>query len=154
MQLNKKVLKAGLASIVLLGSAGVAMAAPGFATGNVNVRSGPGTDYFKVGSLRRGQSVDVLGCRSGWCYVQKSGPDGWVSVNYLSAARSANRPVIRFQFNFGNPPRFERPRRDDRDWDWDRRGRDRDDWDRDGRGRDGRDRDGRDRDWDRERDGY
>ena len=148
MQLNKKVLKAGLASIALLASAGVAMAAPGFATGNVNVRSGPGTDYFKVSSLRRGQSVEVLGCRSGWCYVQKSGPDGWVSSNYLSAARSANRPVIRFQFNFGNPPRFERPRRDHREWerdhrdrDWDRRDRDRDDRDRDRRGRDRRDRD-------------
>jgi uncharacterized protein YraI len=147
MQLNKKVLRAGLAGIALLGSVGVAMAAPGFATGNVNVRSGPGTDYFKVGSLRRGQSVDVQGCRGGWCYVQKSGPDGWVSVNYLSAARSAGRPVVRFEFNFGSPPRFERPRhdrprdweRDHRDRDWDRRDRNRD-WDRDGRGRDRRDR--------------
>jgi uncharacterized protein YraI len=146
MQLNKKVLKAGLASVALLASAGVAMAAPGFATGNVNVRTGPGTGYTAVDTLRRGERVDVEGCRGGWCYVQKRGPDGWVSVNYLSAARAASRPVIRFQFNFGSPPRFERPRDHHRDWDRDRRDRRDRDWDRrDGR-RDGRDRDRRD--WD------
>ena len=152
MHLNTKVIRASLAGIALLVSAGAAMAAPGFATGNVNVRSGPGTEYFKVGALRRGQGVDVEGCRGGWCYVQTSGPDGWVSVNYLSAARAANRPVVRFQFNFGNPPRFDRPRHDrDRDWDRDHRDRDWDrrDRDRDGRDRDGRGRDGRDRDWER-----
>lgn len=147
MRLNKKVLTAGLTSLALFASAGVAMAAPGFATGNVNVRTGPGTSYAAIDTVRRGESVNVQGCRDGWCYIEKRGSDGWVSVNYLSSARSASRPVVRFQFNFGSPPRFERPR--DRDRDWDRDGRDRD-WDR--RDRDGRrdDRDGRgrnDRDW-------
>lgn len=147
MQLNKSVLKASMAGAALLLTAGVAMAAPGFATGNVNVRTGPGTSYTAIDTLRRGERVDVEGCRGGWCYVQKAGPDGWVSVNYLSAARAASRPVIRFHFNFGSPPRFERPRDYDRNWDrdhrdrdWDRRDRDRD-WDRHGRDRDRHDRD-------------
>ena len=154
MQLNKKILRAGLAGAALIASAGVAMAAPGFATTNVNVRSGPGTGYAAIDTLRRGERVEVEGCRGGWCYVTKAGPDGWVSVNYLNAARAASRPVVRFQLNFGNPPRFEAPRHrgPQRDWDrndrndrdWDRRDRDR--RDRDGRGRDGRDWDGRD--WD------
>jgi uncharacterized protein YraI len=156
MQLNKKALKAALAGAALLASAGVAMAAPGFATTNVNVRSGPGTGYSAVDTLRRGERVDVAGCRGGWCFVEKAGPDGWVSVNYLNAARAANRPVIRFQFDFGAPPRFEAPRHRDRDRDWDRDHRDDRDWDRrdrdrDDRGWDRRDRDGRGRDgrnWD------
>jgi hypothetical protein len=88
--------------------------------------------------------------------VEKAGPDGWVSVNYLNAARAANRPVIRFQFDFGAPPRFEAPRHRDRDRDWNRDHRDGRDWDRrdrdrDDRGWDRRDRDGRGRDgrnWD------
>ena len=150
MHLNKNVLRAGLAGVTLLVSAGVAMAAPGFATSNVNVRSGPGTGYSAVDTLRRGERVEVAGCREGWCFVEKAGPDGWVSVNYLNAARAASRPTVRFQFNFGSPPRFDRPR-DHRDWD--RRGRDRD-WDHrsgdrdwDDRGRDRRDWDGRDNDY-------
>ena len=156
MQLNKRALKAGFVAVALLASASAAMAAPGFATTNVNVRSGPGTGYGAVDTLRRGERVDVSGCRGGWCYVEKSGPDGWVSASYLNAARSASQPVIRFQFNFGSPPRFEAPhhRPSPRDWDrhhrndrdWDRRDRDRNDWG--GRDRD-RDRDRDRRDWDR-----
>lgn len=145
MQLNKKVLTATLAGAALLASAGVAMAAPGFATTNVNVRSGPGTGYGAVDTLRRGERVEVSGCRGGWCYVEKSGPDGWVSANYLNAARSASQPVIRFQLNFGSPPRFEAPRHRAPQRDWDRDHRNDRNWDRrdrNGRGRDGHDRDG------------
>lgn len=145
MQLNKNAIKAVLAGVVLLASAGASMAAPGFATTNVNVRTGPGTSYSAVDTLRRGERVDVQGCRGGWCYVQKPGVNGWVSVNYLNAARAASRPVVRFQLDFGNPPRFEAPRHRDRDRDWQRDHRRDRDWDR---------RDHRGRDWDRrDRDG-
>ena len=54
------------------------------ATGAVNVRSAPVNGAI-VDTLRPGQQVEIDRCQSnGWCYVIKSGPDGWVSANYLS----------------------------------------------------------------------
>ena len=107
MQLNKNVLRAGMAGVALLLSAGVAMAAPGSATGNVNVRTGPGTNYAVVDTLRRGERVEIESCRGNWCYVEKDGPDGWASANYLALddrqaprQRDAN-PGISFSFSFG-----------------------------------------------------
>jgi uncharacterized protein YraI len=75
---------AGMAVLGLAASVGVAQAAPAYATGNVNVRSGPSTGYAVVDVLRRGDRVDVERCRGSWCYVSKPGPNGWVSANYLS----------------------------------------------------------------------
>ena len=84
MALSKKLMAGGLAALALLGTTASAFAAPAVATGNVNVRSGPGTHYSRVDTLRRGERVDVQQCRGRWCYVEKRGPDGWVSANYLS----------------------------------------------------------------------
>lgn len=84
MALSKKLMAGGLAALALLATAGSAFAAPAVATGNVNVRSGPGTGYARVDVLTRGQQVDVQYCRGSWCFVEKRGPDGWVSANYLS----------------------------------------------------------------------
>ncbi|WEK05355.1 MAG: SH3 domain-containing protein [Candidatus Devosia phytovorans] len=83
MALSKKLLAGGLAAVALLATAGSAFAAPAYVTSNVNVRSGPGTGYAIVDALRRGEQVDVQQCRGSWCYVEKRGPDGWVSANYL-----------------------------------------------------------------------
>jgi hypothetical protein len=88
MALSKKLIAGGLAALALIATTAAASAAPAFATGNVNVRSGPGTYYAKVDVLRRGEQVDVLQCQGSWCYVEKRGPDGWVSANYL--ARGGN----------------------------------------------------------------
>lgn len=81
-----------------------AQAAPGTVTSNVNVRSGPGTNYAVVDTARRGEQVDVQRCQGSWCYISKPGPDGWVSANYLSAGgRPVNpgQPGISFGFNLG-----------------------------------------------------
>lgn len=72
------------AAAVLLGSlffAGAANAAT--ATSTVNVRAAPVNGAI-VDVLRAGQQVEVDRCTGGWCYVIKSGPDGWVSANFLS----------------------------------------------------------------------
>jgi hypothetical protein len=84
MALTKKFVTSALAGLTLLAATGAAMAAPASATANVNVRSGPGTGYGVVDVLRRGERVDVQNCRGSWCFVEKRGPDGWVSANYLS----------------------------------------------------------------------
>lgn len=84
-----------------------AYAAPGTITGNVNLRSGPGTNYAKIGTVTRGTQVDVQQCQGSWCYIVKSGPDGWVSAQYLSAAGGApvnpSQPGLSFGLNLGGP---------------------------------------------------
>jgi hypothetical protein len=65
-----------------------AFAYPATATAPVNVRSGPSTGYSIIDSLRRGETVDVQRCTGSFCYVEKNGPNGWVSANYL--ARGGN----------------------------------------------------------------
>jgi uncharacterized protein YraI len=85
-----------------------AYAAPGVLTSNVNVRSGPGTNYAVVDTVRRGQQVDVQQCQGSWCFIAKPGPDGWVSGNYLSAGGvgapvNPTQPGISFGFGPGGP---------------------------------------------------
>lgn len=84
MSLKRTAITLGIAVAALVGSAVAASAAPAYATSTVNVRSGPGTGYGVVDSLRRGEGVDIDYCRGSWCFVNKSGPDGWVSASYLS----------------------------------------------------------------------
>lgn len=80
-----------------------AQAAEAEATAHLNVRTGPGTSYAVVDVLTPGQNVDVQRCQGSWCYVQKSGPDGWVSANYLSNPRgnTSDNPSINFGFTIG-----------------------------------------------------
>jgi len=82
---SRKLVASALATLAVLATTAAASAAPAFATNNVNVRSGPGTGYGIVDALRRGEQVDVQYCRGSWCFIQKRGPDGWVSSNYLSS---------------------------------------------------------------------
>ena len=113
MRFPKKIISLALGGTVLLGMAGTAMAAQAIATTNVNVRSGPGSSYSAIDTLRRNEVVEVTGCRGGWCYVEKAGPDGWVSSNYLQSGRQqySSKPSVNFSFSFGNPPAPPRPPR-------------------------------------------
>jgi uncharacterized protein YraI len=102
---------AALAMGALLAIVPAANAAPGTVTSNVNVRSGPGTNFAVVSTARRGTQVDVQQCQQSWCYVQGRGVTGWVSANYLSAAGGAPvnpaQPGISFGFSTGpNGPNF------------------------------------------------
>jgi len=101
-------IKALLAIVSLLASVTLAFAAPAVATGAVNVRTGPGTSFSKVDTLFKGEHVEVTECKSGWCHVEHSGPDGWVSGNYLAAAGSngngsngSDDPDVNFSFGVG-----------------------------------------------------
>ena len=60
-----------------------AQAAPGAATGDVNMRTGPGTSYAKITTIPAGAPVEVFGC-NGWCEVAYGGTRGWVSANYIT----------------------------------------------------------------------
>jgi len=111
MRITQPILGAVLAGAILVGTAVAALAAPAVATTNVNVRTGPGTGYAVAATLKRGERVNVEGCRAGWCYVSKRGPSGWVSWQYLAETSRPTRPSPTFKSNFGTPPRFEAPRR-------------------------------------------
>ena len=105
MALSKKLMAGGLAALTLLATAGAAFAAPAYVTSNVNVRSGPGTGYSIVDALRRGEQVDVRECTGSWCFVEKRGPDGWVSANYLERG---GRPG--WDNDYPRPPVYNPPR--------------------------------------------
>ncbi|MEO6014265.1 MAG: SH3 domain-containing protein [Devosia sp.] len=99
---------AGLAALTSLCSVAVAEAAQ--ATASVNVRSGPGTGYGVVDTLYVGESVSVEECgSSGWCLIEHSGPDGWVSARYLTGERDEGNdrvvvrssPSVSLSFSFG-----------------------------------------------------
>jgi hypothetical protein len=50
---------------------------------DVNLRSGPGTDYEVVAAMPAGATVDVMGCQGTWCQVNFAGTPGFASRAYL-----------------------------------------------------------------------
>ncbi len=163
----KPLLSIAVLAAATIAAPAVASAAPARVTANVNLRAGPGTQYYPILVLPAGAPVNLYGCLRGytWCDVSYGRERGWVSSRYLSTfyRGPAYRPrpyasVPFLTFNFGywdnhyaHRPWYQhrpRPGRPGPDWHHDR-DRPRTDWDRD------RDRDRRDwvrRDWDRDRD--
>lgn len=115
MSIKSNLLKAaGLGVVVTAFTAGAALAA--VATSSVNVRTGPGTGYSVVDTLRPGEFVAIQDRAGGWCEVSKPGPDGWVSCAYLAGGRVNvmprvypryyrydRGPSVDFNFGFGGP---------------------------------------------------
>lgn len=102
--LRHTLLMAAAAIGVLLAPA-VAEAASARITGNVNLRTGPGSQYYKIATLPSGAPVEVFGCLNGytWCDVGYGGLRGWVTARYLSVFYNRNvflpsRPIITLPF--------------------------------------------------------
>ena len=51
----------------------------------LNVRSGPDTSYIRVGSLRNGEQVIVLGQQPGWYQILFCNDSGQAAIGYVSA---------------------------------------------------------------------
>lgn len=87
----KRVMKSAIIAIALL-SATAAQAANAIVTTNLNLRTGPGTNYGKLGSIPNGSRVDVRGCTSGygWCQVTYAGRSGWASSRYLAVREGSS----------------------------------------------------------------
>ena len=102
MTIKTIAITAAIAAVTLI-STTAGFAAPASATSSVNVRTGPGTGYAKVGALSAGEVVDVKQCQGSWCFVDRnSGTDGWVSKNYLSAnGGGGGGSKSDIPFNFG-----------------------------------------------------
>ena len=50
----------------------------------LNVRTGPGTSYSRIGTLKMGSTVTVLGESGGWYKVSTGSLTGYVSAKYIS----------------------------------------------------------------------
>lgn len=77
----------------------------------VNIRSGPGTGYGKVGAYPCGAVVDVLEKRDGWGRTDK----GWVSLAYLETVEGPQRATdtgLAIQEHIISGGRRNRPGRD------------------------------------------
>ncbi len=64
-----------------------------YATGTVNVRSGPGTGYRVVSTLYKGDAVSKIGTVSNWTIIQWNGGTAYVSSAYLRASGGSNPDV-------------------------------------------------------------
>ena len=83
-----------------------ALAANGYTTGSVNMRTGPGVNYPRIAVIPRGAGVTIRGCVRDhrWCDVSWRGWRGWVSARYLVWTRY-RRPIYRP----GHPPLWGGP---------------------------------------------
>lgn len=122
----KKKLLGALALLALVAAPAMAEAATrGFATANVNMRSGPSTAYPAVVVIPNGEPLTIHGCLSDtpWCDVSFSYGRGWVAGRYVQAIYRQNRVYVepRYYRDLGVPIiTFEAGRY------WDRYYRDRD----------------------------
>lgn len=66
-------------------------------SGTVNLRSGPGTNYDKVGALPQGQSLDIVGRNedSSWWQVSTVNGLAWIAASVTAAENTdASIPVV------------------------------------------------------------
>ncbi|SCB50571.1 SH3 domain-containing protein [Rhizobium multihospitium] len=94
-----KILAAGiLAALVALPA--IAEAAEGFATANVNMRSGPSTAYPAVTMIPVGVPLQINGClnETPWCDVSFYGGRGWVAGRYIQATYQSRRIYVGPQY--------------------------------------------------------
>ncbi|MBB5073212.1 uncharacterized protein YraI [Bartonella callosciuri] len=62
----------------------VSEAAEAFVTRNLNVRTGPSTQYVLHGLIPAGELIFVQTCKGNWCRIRYNTQTGWVSSRYLS----------------------------------------------------------------------
>ena len=53
-------------------------------SGPLNVRSGPGTSYSRVGSLQAGTTITVHSSSNGWYHITSGSLTGYVSADYVA----------------------------------------------------------------------
>lgn len=84
-----------LIGATLMGAA-AAQAAPGYATTNVNMRTGPDTEFPSVEIIPEGSSIEVAGCLDdeSWCDVIAGSNRGWVFSEYLAFDRGGSYVLL------------------------------------------------------------
>lgn len=54
----------------------------------LNVRSGAGTNFEKLGLLKKGEKISVISEENGWCKISYNGKDGYVFAEYLKEVKT------------------------------------------------------------------
>lgn len=110
MTLSRLLLSALTAACLYLSAALAASATDARATTWLNVRSGPGTDHAVIDTMSPDEVGQLTECRDDlWCFIQRTGPDGWVSSKYLTAADQTgpSDPNCRYELALdADGPRF------------------------------------------------
>ncbi|WEZ84004.1 SH3 domain-containing protein [Rhizobium sp. 32-5/1] len=93
----------GMAVAAMLLMPGLAVAAEGFSTANVNMRSGPSTRYPAVTVIPLDTELEIHGCLADvpWCDVSFYQGRGWVAAQYIATDYRRNRVDLQ--------PRYYRP---------------------------------------------
>ena len=61
---------------------------------NLNVRSGPGTNYGKIGKLKNKSSVTLTGYNGKWYQIDYNGKKGYVSASYITTSDKKKLPAF------------------------------------------------------------
>ncbi|MFC4022674.1 N-acetylmuramoyl-L-alanine amidase [Oceanobacillus longus] len=56
---------------------------------NLNIRSGPGTDYDSVGVADTGESYTIIQEKNGWVEIELPGGSGWVAEDFTTVTESS-----------------------------------------------------------------
>lgn len=93
---KKFILAAAATSALMVAPTLAEAAVRGYATANVNMRSGPSTGYPAVTVVPVGAPITIHGCMSNvnWCDVAFVGGRGWVSGSYISTTYRQNRVYV------------------------------------------------------------
>lgn len=60
------------------------------AKSGVNVRTGPGTSYSKIGAIAYGTTFEILGSSNGWYKMKYQNKDGYVCGDYIEVSGSSS----------------------------------------------------------------
>lgn len=96
----------------LISSTTGALAAPAEVLAAVNLRTGPGAQYYPIVVLPPGTPVDIYGCLNddSWCDVGYGNTRGWLASRYLGTVRnwSPEQQIMRPPV-FSPPPIYREP---------------------------------------------
>lgn len=92
----KKILAGAVLAAGTFAAALPAMAAEGFTTQPVELRSGPGTGYPSLGIIQNNSALTVNGCLESWswCDVTIGADRGWVEGASLALEYQNNRSAL------------------------------------------------------------
>ncbi|MGE0212931.1 MAG: SH3 domain-containing protein [Parvibaculaceae bacterium] len=86
-----------------------ALAAQAYTATDLNLRTGPGTEYDRILTIPANTGVGVLACQQGWCRVSAFGQIGWVSASYLAAGEDPNPVIVLQPQIYIGPGHYYRP---------------------------------------------
>ena len=68
----------------------------GTVTADLNMRTGPGTNYKAIGTIPNGSSVEIEGCveGAGWCLLDYNGKTGYSDGSYVMVVQGSETVVV------------------------------------------------------------